>query len=236
MTSFQAIILAAGKGERLKPLTESIPKPLIKINNITILDRQIEILKKNGITDIIIVVGYKSQLIKKHFKEKNIQIIFNRKFEKLSTLYSIWLTIKYIKTDFIFLYGDLIFDEKMISSFLKQKNSASLIIDPISNNDNHSVIIKNSCVKDINVNHSKEKLVGQFIGICKFTGLEVKLFKDALEDFYSKNNLEGEIVRLIKFLINQNFQIFAFPINKFKWINVNDKKSLELAKKEFNFV
>lgn len=236
MTSFQAIILAAGKGKRLQPLTKSVPKPLMKINNRTILDRQIQILIKNGITDIIIVTGYKSQLIKKHLERENLKIIVNRKFKKFNTLYSTWLIKKYIKTDFIFLYGDLIFDEEMISSFLKQKHLASLIIDPNSKNDNHSVIIKNSQIKNINLDRKKEKFSGQFIGICKFTGSSVKIFKESLENFASINNLEGEFVRLIKLLIKKNCQIFAFPITKHRWINVNDEARLELARKEFDVV
>ena len=113
----QAVILAAGRGKRLKPFTESLPKSLIKVNNTTILDRQIEILFHNGIEEIILVTGYKSDLIENHFhkkNKKNVKIVFNEKFDEFETLYSLWLAKKYIKSDFILLYGDLIFDEKII--------------------------------------------------------------------------------------------------------------------------
>ena len=112
MNDFQAIILAAGRGKRLKSLTENIPKCLIKINDNTILDRQVEILFRNGINEIIIVTGYRYQLIKNHINNKNIKIIVNDKFTELDALYSTWLAKKYIKSDFLLLYGDLVFDEK----------------------------------------------------------------------------------------------------------------------------
>jgi len=233
VNDFQAIILAAGRGKRLKSLTENIPKCLIKINDNTILDRQIEILFRNGINEIIIVTGYKYQLIKNHINNKNIKIIVNDKFTELDALYSTWLAKKYIKSDFLLLYGDLVFDEKIISSFLRQKSSSSLIIDPIPKNDNHSVIIKNSIIKNISLNSIKNDYSGQFIGICKFTGYDVNLFKEGFERFNEKYDLDGEFIRLIKFLIEQGFLIFEFPTKKSIWINVNDQKSLDLAKQKF---
>ena len=66
------IILAAGRGSRLKRTTKSIPKGLVKLNkDKTILDFQIEILDKFKNSKIFVVVGYKSKKIKKHYKKKN---------------------------------------------------------------------------------------------------------------------------------------------------------------------
>ena len=67
----KTIILAGGKGERLKPLTDKIPKPLIQINNMPLIERTIKYLKKYGITQIIISSGYKSDLIEKFLKKKS---------------------------------------------------------------------------------------------------------------------------------------------------------------------
>jgi len=65
VSKLQAVILAAGMGTRLKPITESLPKCLVKIGKKTILERQINILNLNGIYDITVITGYKSDLIKK---------------------------------------------------------------------------------------------------------------------------------------------------------------------------
>ena len=74
MFNFQAIILAAGCATRMNLTTEKIPKCLLPIGKTTILDRQIDILLKNGINDILIVTGYQSDLIKKHFLNTNIKL------------------------------------------------------------------------------------------------------------------------------------------------------------------
>ncbi|GAG21869.1 unnamed protein product, partial [marine sediment metagenome] len=60
----KAIILAAGRGSRLKPLTDTIPKPLLEVNGKTILERAIDTLLEVGITDILVVVGHLAEKIK----------------------------------------------------------------------------------------------------------------------------------------------------------------------------
>ena len=64
----KAIILAAGLGTRLRPLTDEVPKCMISVNGIRIIDKQINNLHKHGITDIIIVGGYKADVLKKHLR------------------------------------------------------------------------------------------------------------------------------------------------------------------------
>ena len=66
----KAIILAGGRGKRLRPITDKIPKPLIPINNKPLIERTIKYLKKYGVTEIIISTGYKSNLIEKFLKQK----------------------------------------------------------------------------------------------------------------------------------------------------------------------
>lgn len=222
--------MAAGKGTRLYPLTESIPKCLIQISDkTTILDRQIDILLKNNIDDILVVAGYKFNLIEKHLRVKNVKIVYNDKFEIFDTLYSIHCAKKYIKNDFIVLYGDLVFDEEVIISLLKNTHDGNLVIDTrIRRPDSHSVLIENSQIKSINL--INKKLNGQFIGISKFQKTYVDLFKNILESFSDNDDLEGEFVRIIESFVENNILIHALTINQGSWINVNDLQKLELAK------
>lgn len=65
----QAVILAGGLGTRLRPLTESIPKPMIRVNNRPFLEYLIEMVKENGITDVLLLLGYLPEKIREHFKD-----------------------------------------------------------------------------------------------------------------------------------------------------------------------
>ena len=231
MIQVQAIILAAGKGSRFNNLTKTIPKCLFSIGKTTILDRQIDLLIKNGIEDILIVTGYASDLIQKHLNQKNVKILENKKYDLFDNLYSFWCAKNFIKTDFICIYGDLIFDENLLSQFIQNKDNCLIIDNPIYGFDNHSVYIKNNCVKDINFNNHKPN--GQFIGISKFNKSSLKLLKKSLINSNKNKNLNGEFVQLIKSLIKNNMIIHPFYVDEKIWINVNDKTKLDFARKKF---
>ncbi|MBL7001526.1 MAG: nucleotidyltransferase family protein [Nitrosopumilus sp.] len=70
----KAIILAGGRGKRLKPITDYVPKPLVPIKNIPIIEWQIKYLKKYGVTEVIICTGYKTKMIENYLGVKNIGV------------------------------------------------------------------------------------------------------------------------------------------------------------------
>ena len=108
----KAIILAGGRGKRLRPITDKIPKPLILINNIPLIERTIRYLKKYGITEIIISSGYKSNQIEKFLqKKKNFgcNIMFSIEKTPLGTGGAIKKALKHVKDEsFLVLNGDII--------------------------------------------------------------------------------------------------------------------------------
>jgi NDP-sugar pyrophosphorylase family protein len=78
----KAIILAGGRGKRLKPITDYVPKPLVPIKNIPIIEWQIKYLEKFGIKEVIICTGYKTEMIQNHLNMKNIKIKITFSIEK----------------------------------------------------------------------------------------------------------------------------------------------------------
>jgi len=84
----KAIILAGGRGKRLRPITDYVPKPLIPLNNIPILEWQIKYLKKFGVDEIIVCTGYKTEMIENYFRMKKntgIKIRFSAEKTPLGT-------------------------------------------------------------------------------------------------------------------------------------------------------
>ena len=78
----KAIILAGGRGKRLRPITDYIPKPLVPIKNIPIIEWQLKYLKKFGIDEVIICTGYKQEMIENHLNMKDIEIKIKFSIEK----------------------------------------------------------------------------------------------------------------------------------------------------------
>jgi NDP-sugar pyrophosphorylase family protein len=78
----KAIILAGGQGKRLKPITDYVPKPLVPIKNVPIIEWQIRYLKKFGVTEVIICTGYKTEMIKNYLNLKNMGLKIRFSVEK----------------------------------------------------------------------------------------------------------------------------------------------------------
>lgn len=98
----RAILLAAGVGERLKPVTLEIPKPLIQVNGTRIMDRCIAALRKNGIEEIIIVVGYRKEKFWEIYgKEPDIKIIDNPYYQQGNNITSAYLVREYLPDSFV---------------------------------------------------------------------------------------------------------------------------------------
>ena len=125
----KAIILAGGRGKRLRPITDYVPKPLVPIKNIPIIEWQLRYLKKFGINEIIICTGYKQDMIENYLEPKKIGIKINYSIEKspLGTGGAIKKAAKMIKDKtFFVINGDIItnIDLKKLS---KMDNSIAAI-------------------------------------------------------------------------------------------------------------
>ena len=125
----KAIILAGGRGKRLRPITDYVPKPLIPIKNIPIIEWQIKYLKKFGISEIIICSGYKTEMIENYLKNKKlgIKITFSIENKPLGTGGAIKKAGKKIRDkSFIAINGDIITNIDL-EKLLKKENSIASI-------------------------------------------------------------------------------------------------------------
>ena len=114
----KALILAAGKGTRLAPLTNDIPKCMVKYNNKSIIDYELEALKENYITDIAIVGGYLYDVLKKYVNIDKFYI--NDRFENTNMVWTMFCAREFLescardKQDLIVTYADIIYENKII--------------------------------------------------------------------------------------------------------------------------
>ena len=125
----KAIILAGGRGKRLRPITDYVPKPLISIKNIPIIEWQIKYLKKFGISEVIICSGYKTEMIENYLKNKKlgIKITFSIENKPLGTGGAIKKAGKKIKDkSFIVINGDIITNIDL-EKLMKKENSIASI-------------------------------------------------------------------------------------------------------------
>ncbi|MBN1860292.1 MAG: NTP transferase domain-containing protein, partial [Candidatus Thermoplasmatota archaeon] len=176
--------LAAGEGKRLRPFTETMPKVMLPVANKPLLEYVFDATKKSGITEIIVVVGYKKEVIMEYFKDyKNVKITYIIQEKQLGTAHALLQAKKHIKEPFIVLAGDNIIDPGSITKLIKDPSEYSLLIKEHPHTSKYGVVF----VENRNISRIVEKPkedVGKYIstGIYKLPG---SVFTD-LERCYSQ--------------------------------------------------
>jgi phosphoenolpyruvate phosphomutase len=157
----KALILSAGQSTRLRPLTNTYHKCLIDIyHNKKIIDIQLEALQKFGIKDIVIVIGYFGDKIKKHVQENftDLSVVFieNNAFSSTNCLYSVWLAREQLNDDIIYMTGDIILENSVLDKILNSKESNLIYVNKEHElpDKDFKVKINNDLVESVSVNES----------------------------------------------------------------------------------
>ena len=119
----KAIILAAGMGTRLRPITNSLPKCLVPVNSKPILEHQLDALAMAGIRDVVLVVGHLAQLLSDKYGASygglNIQYVENRLYDQTNNIYSLWLARHHLNSQVLLLEGDLVFEPELLQRLIQ---------------------------------------------------------------------------------------------------------------------
>ena len=111
----KAVILAAGEGKRLRPFTETLPKVMLPVANKPIVEHVVDALTANGITDILMIVGYKKESIMQHFKShEKTNITFVNQDKQLGTAHALLHAEEHIDDEFLVLPGDNIINSSSL--------------------------------------------------------------------------------------------------------------------------
>jgi glucose-1-phosphate thymidylyltransferase len=144
----QAVILAAGEGTRVRPLTRGRPKALIPVANRPIIEYGIEALVKNGIREIIVVVGYRKEQVIRYLNDLDLPIQFAVQEKQIGTAHALQCAAHLIKDDFLLLPGDNYIDIDSIAR-IKQEKNALLVKEHPSPSNFGVVIARDGCLKEI---------------------------------------------------------------------------------------
>jgi D,D-heptose 1,7-bisphosphate phosphatase len=134
----KAVIMAGGEGKRLRQLFPGIPKALVKINTVPVLEHQINNLSDCGIKDIVVAIGYRGDLIKEYFGTGSawgVHIDYFCEPHPLGTAGALYYLQDCLSQDFLLLYGDLVLNldfNRLISFHYRKKASATLVAHPNS--------------------------------------------------------------------------------------------------------
>jgi len=193
----KAIILSAGYGSRLGNLTKELPKSLVDINGKSIIKRQIETFRNNGIKDIIVIAGPN----KDKFQLKDIEYVVDKNFHEHEQLGSLMVANKYFQNDIVISFGDVIADDNIMKQMVESTYDIGVAIDlkwekNYENRTQHPkseadlALIRSNKLTKIkkNLDSVENHQLGEFLGIIKLSNIGSKKFLDVFERLNSSHN------------------------------------------------
>jgi len=183
----KAIIIAAGKGSRLNPLTNDKPKCMLDIKGKTLLQHQIDALKGGGIDKIALVKGYKKETI----NYPDLTYYINDDFPNNNILHSLFYAEKEMQDGFVAVYSDIFYGEEIVKRLLESKEDISIVVDidwrgyydgrtdhPIQEAENVVFDADNNVLKIGKILPDKKAVHGEFIGMMKCTKKGADIFRN----------------------------------------------------------
>lgn len=242
----QSIILAAGLGSRLGELTKECTKCMVKINGVTLIERMLRQLDRYGMDRIIIVTGYKGDVLKAYVQELGINtpVIFvdNSDYQHTNNIYSLWLTRAYLEeTDSLVLESDMIFEDKVIEKMLAVDNGCGTFVarprpwmdGSIVKLDKDNNIIY--FVDDEEVKRIDPSYYHKIVSIYKFKkGYVSEKYMPYLNEYVEKNKNNNIYESLLK-VINLDIEkkIAAEILDEEQWYEINDIQDIDIAESMF---
>lgn len=222
----RAVIAAAGLSERLYPLTLACPKGLLKINDESLLGRSVKLLRQAGIEEIIVIVGDLRDMIMSALGD-SCHYVHNPFYRHCSNMASLWMARNTVGGDgpFLYLHGDLIYDEKILQDELKNgaAEGLDLVVD-IGPTDEEAMkvlvddagrFIKSS--KDIPL----DQALGEWIGMARIgPGTGDRLFH-AIDHLLGQGELDAYDTAAFNVLARNGEKISIIPTDGKPWLEID---------------
>ena len=242
----KVIIIAAGTGTRLGKEVSKLPKALLEVNGQTILSRQISILKKVGIEEIVVITGPYAE----KFPPIDVNYVNDAKHNEHDVLGSLLVAKDYIQGDIVITYSDILFDENVLRQIIQQECDIGIAIDmdwkqayegrtlhPLTEAEN-VLLDDNKNVLKIQKNiKSNTDMVGEFLGLIKLSSHGAKILTDKFEYLLANHNAlslkTAYITDLIQELVNSKLVVTPILISG-NWCEIDTIQDLERAQKMFS--
>jgi choline kinase len=235
-TDMRALILAAGLGTRLAPITNDRPKSLVPVNGQPILLKQIDNLQKNGIDNITIISGYMADILEKtvHEKYPEIKIIESVDYATTNNMYSAYLGRETIGNhEFIMMNADVFFDASVITA-LMACDAPNAIVTDLGTYLEESMKVRetNGRLVEISKAIAQENALGSSIDVYKFSAEAGKAFFKKCEEYIVKRK---ELKMWSEAALNDilgEIEFMACPLDG-RWLEIDNHEDLLAAEKLF---
>ncbi len=251
----KAIILAAGEGSRLRPLTDSIPKCQVTLAGKTLLDWQVETLNACGVDDIVLVKGYCGDRIRR----PDLRYYENRNWAATNMVTTLWCALPELSGEVIVSYGDIVYNRDVLQALLDSSRDIAMTIDleweaywrmryadPL---DDAESLMMTDDFRILNVGSRPESVAeiqAQYMGLLKFSEKGVATVKNAYRRAWDRHSAGEPIwgggrrpfeklymTDMLQGLIDQDEAVYGVPVKR-GWFEIDNHTDYEIAKAHFS--
>jgi choline kinase len=233
-----AVILAAGVASRLRPLTNNTPKCLLKVGDKSILERTIDNLVKNNISEIIVVTGFLREMIEDfltlNYPNLNFTFIYNEKYDSTNNIYSLWMTKSDILGyEMLLMDSDIVFDSRIIGRLLSSDYADCLALrsaEELSEEEIKCLLNEDGSIKKISKTINPQEAVGESIGIEKFSkALVLRLFTILDRKILDEKAVNVFYEAAFQDAMDSGAKIFTVDVEDYKCMEIDTAEDFKLA-------
>ena len=244
----KVILLVAGEGKRLHPYTSDRPKCMVEVEGVSLIDRQLSILKGEGLDEIIMIGGYKSEMLKGKVKK----LKYNPKYYNTNMVRTLFCANEELENEIIVAYGDIVYSKNILKALIKSTADISVTIDknwesywrqrnpnPLLDAETLKLDEDDNIIEIGQKPKSLDEIEGQYMGLIKFSNEGVKQLKEFYNSVLKNDKLltrpldNAYMTDLLQGMINTGKIIKSIPIYD-DWVEVDtveDLKSNETIKR-----
>ena len=242
------IILAAGQGTRLRPLTDLKPKCMVEYGGKPIIDYILDMVSECGISDISIVCGYKKTVLETYLKDRQIEYFTNEQFDKTNMVSTLFNAKQFMDDDIIISYADIIYSQDVLKKLIDSKADVSVVVDqdwkelwslrmdnPLDDAETLKVVDGN-IVELGKRAYSYDDIQGQYIGLIKISKSRIKKVINFYESLNKNGTYDGKnfdnmyMTSFIQMMIDNLINVSPVYING-GWLEIDSISDIECYEK-----
>lgn len=231
----KAVILAAGEGTRLRPYTLDRPKCLVEVDGDSLLDRQLAVLATGVIHPIILIGGYRVEMLKR----PGIELRINPRYAKTNMVWTLFCAEDDLEGDVLICYGDIVYSREVLQAVLKSKADIAVAIDldwesywrarnenPLDDAETLKLAPDGRILEIGQKPNSLAEIEGQYMGLMKFSANGVQLLKKTFQDARTTGVILGKplekayMTDLLQAMIDLGYRLDAVSVHG-GWVEVD---------------
>jgi len=235
----KAVILAAGRGTRLRPLTADLPKCLLQVGGRPLLASLLEILASLGIAEICLVTGYLQEQIRTFVETviSSLPLTFtfveNPRYAETNNLHSLWVARDQVEGfPFVVLYADILFHPAILQGCLQGPGEIRLAVSREIYGETMKVVDDGEQVLAVSKAISSREATGTFLGIARFSVKGGRLLFTELEELVEADSSALYFTDALERLITKGFPVHCSVTSGLPWIDIDGPTELTQAQRE----